>query len=61
MESFKEILITIRLDREGKVYIEFDEEGIDISLPDLLFLLQVAQTQVIASYYNSIKSGPPTK
>jgi len=61
MESSKEVLITIRLDREGKVFLEFDEEGVDITLPDLLFLLQVAQTQVIASYYNSIKSSDPTK
>lgn len=60
MESSKDVQITIRLDQSGKIFVDIPEEGVDISLPDVLFLLKIAETQVVASYYASIGEKLPT-
>jgi len=49
--------MTIKMTQEGKVFIEFPEEGVDITLPDVLFLLKIAEQQAIASYYSKLNSG----
>ena len=51
------LMLTIRMDKEGKVYIEFPDDGVDITLPDMLFLLRIAEQQILASYYSKINDG----
>lgn len=54
MESSKTWEVTVRMESDGVVHIDIPDES-EVGLPELNFLLDVAKSMILASYYEKVR------